>query len=320
MDAIRLLLANNAVKKVKESFEKKSAYHAYIVEGEKETISSALTLFSAFAVCKKGGCLLCNDCVNALKNIHFDVKKYPQNDTGKMKVDDARSIVNENLYKARVGKGKVILIDACACSYDNSWQRILLKTIEEPSPNVYIFIGTTNAGELLDTIRSRCYCVSLDKMSASSIAQYFTENGFDPKQSQIASVMCEGNIVRAETILNDRDLLSLAEVILDMFINMNNSAKALPYVEKLSGFDRKYRQVFSFMQAVLKETLVQNGPLSLFKEEIRKIKESYTPDAVVRIIPEIDATVRLVANGTYYSALLDGLIMKILEVKYRCRP
>ncbi|MEG1528201.1 MAG: hypothetical protein RR248_00185 [Clostridia bacterium] len=319
MDLTRLLLANKPIKTIKQAFASNKASHAYIIEGEASMVEKSLTLLSCFALCDNFGCLSCVNCLNALKGLHVDCSSYP-NEKDRINVANIEELVDLSVVKPKISKNRVFLVNACKMSFADNWQGKILKTLEEPNSNVYIFIGVTNLGELNDTVKSRCYCVTLEKTPPKQIADYFVANGFELKPSQIASVLCVGNLYRAEQILLSNDS-QMCDIVFDMFINMTSSGYAIKYVSKLAKYEQKCKELFLLMQTILLNSVKLNGELELssYIDELKLVANNYSKESVYRIIEYIDTAKRNIDRGVSYDATLDNLILKILEVKHKCQ-
>ncbi len=323
MDLTRLVLANKDIKSVKESFEKGKASHAYIIEGEESFVRRALVVLSAIALCPKNGCMMCPACLSSLKGVNIDCVSYPDlKDHDRIKVEDINDLTALSGVRPQTGENKVFLIDATKQSYAINWQHKLLKVLEEPCMGVYIFIGVTNAGELLPTVRSRCFLVSLEKTPVKQIADYFISSGFPPSYSGFAAVLSEGNAHKAEEILVDKEYQKMCDDTFDMFINMASSSQALFYVERFLKYESKRKGLFTLMQAILLDCVKQDFSLALlsgFKAQLQQIAKGYSPLAASVIAEEIDKVSSDVDKGANFAFALDYIIMKILEVKYKCR-
>lgn len=323
MDLTRLVLSNKNIKEIKESFLNKTASHAYVIAGEESFVRRSLAVLSAFVLCPQNGCMMCDICHNALKGVNVDCISYPDlTDHDRIKVEDINDLTAQSGIRPQTGENKVFLIDATRPSYAPNWQHKLLKVLEEPFEGIYIFIGVTNAGELLATVRSRCFVVTLQKTPIKQIADYFISSGFSPSYSGLAAVLSEGNSFKAEQILLDKDYSKMCEETLDMFLNMASSVQALPYVQKLLKYENKRKELFILMQTLLLDSVKRDyslEALSGFSPQLSQLASEYSPLAVSIIVEEIDKVSSDIDKGAGFSFALDYLIMKILEVKYKCR-
>jgi len=79
-------------------------------------------------------------------------------------IDDTRSWAESAQFSPLGNGGKVYIIDELH-QMTNAAQSAMLKVIEEPPPNVYFFLCTTEPYKLLPAIRSRCTMLELKLLS-----------------------------------------------------------------------------------------------------------------------------------------------------------
>lgn len=86
------------------------------------------------------------------------------NVTKKILVDDIRKITNFTNLSSSKSENRVIIIDAVDDMNINA-SNALLKTIEEPANNIFIFLICHNYSLLSDTIKSRCNIIKLNQFN-----------------------------------------------------------------------------------------------------------------------------------------------------------
>jgi DNA polymerase-3 subunit gamma/tau len=86
------------------------------------------------------------------------------------KIDDARAILENLRYSPMHGKGKVIVLNECHKA-NNEFQNVMLETLEEPPPNVYFILCTTNPEKLLSTIKTRSTIMTVEKLDHDEITK-----------------------------------------------------------------------------------------------------------------------------------------------------
>lgn len=119
-----------------------------------------LKAFSRLLVCKSpvqdkdcGSCASCNQGGN---DFHPDILLIAVEEGSKeIKVDQIRAVSDFANKSSHSGSCKVVVI-ADAHKLNTNAANALLKTLEEPNSDTYIFLGTDLPGRLLPTIRSRC--------------------------------------------------------------------------------------------------------------------------------------------------------------------
>jgi DNA polymerase-3 subunit delta' len=100
-------------------------------------------------------CGVCASCVRIQRGVHPDVVIVEPGDTGAIKIDQIREVVERAAYRPFEGRRRVVVIDEADALMAPA-QNALLKTLEEP-PSLSVFIlVTTRPDMLLPTVRSRC--------------------------------------------------------------------------------------------------------------------------------------------------------------------
>ena len=102
---------------------------------------------------------------------HPDVLIIPPDPPQMMiKVDQVRHVISQ-IYK-RPRKGDLAIYVFTDSALMKEAANSLLKVLEEPPEFATIFLLTTNPGEFLPTIRSRCITVQLSPLGAQEVEQY----------------------------------------------------------------------------------------------------------------------------------------------------
>ena len=102
---------------------------------------------------------------------HPDVLVIPPDPPQMMiKVDQVRHVIGQIYKKPRKGDHAVYIFTDSAFMKEAA--NSLLKVLEEPPEFATIFLLTTNPGEFLPTIRSRCITVTLAPLGASELETY----------------------------------------------------------------------------------------------------------------------------------------------------
>ena len=111
-------------------------------------------------------CGVCAACTRIQRGVHPDVVVVEAGDTGAIKIDQVRDVVERSAYRPFEGRRRVVVFDEADALMAPA-QNALLKTLEEP-PSLSVFILLTARPDvLLPTVRSRC------------IRLWFTEPGAD---------------------------------------------------------------------------------------------------------------------------------------------
>ena len=168
-------------------------------------------------------------------------------------IDQIRNIkkfVNES--SAIKQFNKFVIIDSADDLNKNS-SNALLKTLEEPNKNTYIFLLSHQLSNLIPTIRSRCLKIKLEKHKYENFKLILQNQISDITEDEISffyelSYGCPGNAIT----LYDNNILE----ILDNTINTLGSNKidnnSIELINSLSKLDNdKFKSYLSVLKSIL---------------------------------------------------------------------
>jgi DNA polymerase III subunit delta' len=96
---------------------------------------------------------------------------YPEEDKETISVDQVRAVIDAFTLTAHRGGAKVVLVEP-AEALTTAAANALLKTLEEPTPQGYLLLVSSQPGRLPATVRSRCQHVALRAPDAASVARW----------------------------------------------------------------------------------------------------------------------------------------------------
>lgn len=149
------------------------------------------------AVPASDGCGECGSCRRVARGSHVDVITIAPGDTGSIKVDSIRSVVNQVAYRPFEGRRRVVVIDDAERLVPEA-QNALLKTLEEP-PSASMFLLITHRPHLLlPTVRSRCPQIRFGNLSTEGVAGILaSQPEFEPDTARAAAAVADGSVSRA---------------------------------------------------------------------------------------------------------------------------
>ena len=169
--------------------------------------------------------------ITDIENIHEEIKIKLSKPYHKIKIDKANTILINSIrdVKSRMSLSNhnnqwniYIIMDAeKLCIPRQEAANALLKILEEPHENNLFILLTSNIGQMLDTINSRCTKVFFPKIRREAIEQYFKEQNeiFDEKSS-FASSICNGNMTLYFNLINNFEtIVSKLDKMIDLLFN-----------------------------------------------------------------------------------------------------
>ena len=171
-------LGNEELKKTLGNSIASSGFsHAYIIEGAKGTGKRTIARLAAAAIiCKDKNNLPCGACPTCKKILNdncADVRFLEIT-----KVEQAREL-KAKLYDSSVECDYKIYIITDAHKMNLRAQNAVLISLEEPPKNVVFFLLTTDAGALIETIRSRAQILRTKRLDDNTIFDYIRNNRRD---------------------------------------------------------------------------------------------------------------------------------------------
>src|SRR5438309_183625 len=100
-------------------------------------------------------CGECAACSRIARGVHPDVVVVEPGDSGAIKIDQIRDVVERTNYRPFEGRRRVVIVDEADALVVQA-QNALLKTLEEPPPSSVFILVTARPDVLLPTVRSRC--------------------------------------------------------------------------------------------------------------------------------------------------------------------
>ena len=154
--------------KLAEQYHSKELAHAYLIQGESGLGKSLfVNAFAHFMLCEdKKEYSACGRCTNCLKggiDNHPDIFQLAAEEGSKdIKIDQIRSLSEFAIRTSHTGAAKIVVIHN-AHQLNSSAANALLKTLEEPGQQTYLFLISDFPGKLVATIRSRCQKINFPR-------------------------------------------------------------------------------------------------------------------------------------------------------------
>ncbi len=160
-------------------------------------LAQLLNCTAAATTSSGDSCGECPSCKRIARGVHADVVLLEPGDTGAIKVDQVRDVVERTAYRPFEGRRRVVIVDQADEMLVEA-QNALLKTLEEP-PSASIFVLVTSRPDvLLPTVRSRCPRLRFGRLAPADVAQVLmVAHGYGAEAAHAAASMSDGSIGRA---------------------------------------------------------------------------------------------------------------------------
>jgi len=139
-------------------------------------------------------CGTCASCTRIARFVHADVFLVEPGDTGVIKVDQVRDVIERTAYRPFEGRRRVVIVDEADALLSEA-QNALLKTLEEPPAASMFVLVTARPDELLPTVRSRCQRLRFGRLSPGDIAAVLMErHDYSPTDAHAAASAADGSL------------------------------------------------------------------------------------------------------------------------------
>src|SRR4051812_27146125 len=155
-------------------------------------------------------CGTCAACTRIARGVHPDVVIVEPGESGSIKIDQVRDVIDRAAYRPFEGRRRVVIIDQ-ADALVPAAQNALLKTLEEPPSSSVFILVTARPDVLLATVRSRCPQLRFRPLSAADVAAVLVKSGRTEAEARAVAATADGSLghaleASADEIVAARDI------------------------------------------------------------------------------------------------------------------
>ena len=318
MEFLDLYLNSETHKVLSLDLKEKMLNHAYLINSKDDVLLQALGFFAVKEIFCQSLDKPCNQCTNCQKIEHsnmVDLEIYPK-DNASLVVEDILNIVQSAYIKPMESAYKVFLLnnfDECTVQGQNK----ILKTIEEPPQNVIFILTAKNMGLVLPTILSRSKKIIEKNLSNEIVEKFLIDRKVD--NSKLISSMSNGNLGTAIKIAENKDAISIINLSLSLLQNLNSSKDILLYSSKILQLKKDIPFFLDTLITMLRDISVfGKGGIYFqnFQNEYDSLSKIYNSKMIEKIMKEINRVYQKIEANCNMTAVIDQLLLNILEVKF----
>lgn len=304
--------------------------HAYLISGPagigKRTLSR---LMAQYLLCTGADkpCGICPACVQVKEGNHPDVlierpgePLNPDLERGRklIPVKEMRyllSIVGQHTF---TGGRRVVIIEH-ADLMNHQAANALLKTLEEPMEGT-VFLLLTDAPELLlSTIVSRCRAMKLHPWEDSYVRRVLQTRGVEADMARRSAAVCGGSIGRALAIAADEEFWQRRTDVMRDFFDIPSRGEILristAWKDKKGDAGELLDVIEDMLRTLLLVRLGQQDEAFLeeYPDAWRKMAASAELPAFINLMDAVSDARRLRANQVTWQAVLERLLLRMME-------
>ncbi|MBR3494440.1 MAG: DNA polymerase III subunit delta' [Clostridia bacterium] len=248
----------------------------------------------------------------------------PKGEKGKknIPVDDIREAVRILSAHAYEGVGRVLVIEQAEQMNGNA-QNALLKTLEEPPQDTWILLLSDSPGQLLPTIRSRCWLLRLNPWPEEKVAEILRRRGAEPEKIAECARICGGSPGRALEIAADSEYWARRGRLMKDFFSLRARSEILAvsgtWKDDKDQAAEMLDELEQMVSLLMKVRLGQADPALIreYPEEWRRAAAEGEIRGWMRLADAITRARLLRQNQVTWQAVVERLLLDFMEVKSR---
>lgn len=300
--------------------------HAYLFTGPTGVGRRTLALKFAQAVnCPTPDspgipCQRCSTCKRIAAMQHPDlVVTQAEQKGGMLKVDQIRDLqrfLSLSPYEARYRFALLLRFEEANPNAANA----LLKSLEEPSPQVILALTAESMESLLPTIVSRCEVLRLAPLPVETAAEKLSNILDIPSdRARLLAHLANGRPGYAIHLHKDQERLEKRKEWLDEHINLLKTARStrFAYAEGLSKDKEKIRQVLLVWLSLWRDVMLlstgTSAPLTNLdrESEIKSLSNQFSLNRAYQTVTAIERTLTLMEGNTNARLVMEVLFLKL---------
>jgi DNA polymerase-3 subunit delta' len=272
-------------------------------------------------------CGECTACRRIERGVHPDVIVIEPGDTGTIKIEQVRDVIDRAGYRPFEGRRRVVIVDEADAMVPAA-QNALLKTLEEP-PSASIFILVSSLPDaLLGTVQSRCPRLRFGPLSVSEVAEVLVrDHEYSPSDARAAAADSDGSVGRALSA-ESADLAearSAAQRILEQAARTSDPSRLVDTVKDLVGKKSTPAGERDQLAACLRATASLLRDLGLMsaradastiansdlQSQLTALSRSYDGDRATRAYAAVDEALAAIERNASPKIVVDWLVLRI---------
>ncbi len=230
--------------------------HAYLFTGPPHIGKSLLARRFAQTLLCTGGpdptiapqepCNTCLSCRKVLHDNHPDIHVISKPaDKQFILIEQIRVLQSDSARRTLEGRRNIFIIED-AHEMNVQAANCLLKTLEEPEPDVVLLLTVPDAGLLLPTILSRIQLITMQLLTSMQIKNALIQDwDAEPKEADLIAALAAGRMGWAVQAVEDEELLTQRKAQLDLLTKLPSASRVQRFdlVQRISGDSDKVQSL-----------------------------------------------------------------------------
>jgi DNA polymerase-3 subunit delta' len=276
---------------------------------------------------ERDACGKCAACTRIERGVHPDVVLLEPGDTGTIKIEAVRDVIDRAGFRPFEGRRRVVVIDEADALVSQA-QNALLKTLEEPPSASSFMLVSSLPDALLATVRSRCPRLRFGPLPVADVAAALVrDHGFEAGEARAAADAANGSIGGA-LAAQGADLVEARDAAAALLRQMArggdtarrlDSAKGLAPQKGSSASDRdQLGACLRALSSLLRDlgvlaARVDTGALANadMAGELETMSRSYDADRSLRAYAAVDHALAALERNASPKIVADWLVLEL---------
>jgi DNA polymerase-3 subunit delta' len=276
---------------------------------------------------ERDACDECASCRRIARGVHPDVILIEPGDTGTIKIEQVRDVIDRAGYRPFEGRRRVVVIDEADAMMPAA-QNALLKTLEEP-PSASIFLLVSSLPDaLLPTVRSRCPRLRLATLLPAEVADVLVrDHEYAAADARAAAADADGSVGRAlaSEAADSTEARAAAQRILEQAARTSDPSRLMDAVKDVVGKKGSSAGEREQLAACLRATsslLRDLGLLAVDADittlanvdlhaQLKALSRSYDGDRATRAYSAVDQALAALERNASPKVVVDWVVLQI---------
>ena len=276
---------------------------------------------------ERDACGECASCRRIARGVHPDVIVVEPGETGAIKIEQLRDVIDRSQYRPFEGRRRVVIINEADAAGADA-QSALLKTLEEP-PSASLFILISSIPDaLLPTVLSRCPRLRFGPLTAAEVARVLKQDhGYSESDARAAAADADGSIGRALESQSDdlTEARDAAQRLLQETARTNDPARRINLARDLTegkGTPAEERNRLAVRLRSLGSLLRDVGIIASradrgmlanadLEAQLEKLSSSFDAERSLRAYAAVDRALAALDRNASAKVVADWLLLEI---------